>query len=71
MLAEKLTGHLPQEIVVRGSRGGPLFSLATQLNDDTPTCSASRSAALCRQLRTEIVEALDRRDAARLSNLAH
>lgn len=36
MLAEKLSGHLPQEIVVRGSRGCLLFPLATQLNDDAP-----------------------------------
>jgi len=31
-LAEKLTGHLVREIVVRGSRGGPLEPLAVQLN---------------------------------------
>ena len=34
VLAEKLTAHLLREIVVRGSRGGPLFPLASQLNDD-------------------------------------
>ena len=33
-LAEKLTSHLVQEIVVRGSRGGPLAPLAGQLNHD-------------------------------------
>jgi len=33
-LAEKLTGHLVREIVVRGSRGGPLEPLAAQLNHD-------------------------------------
>jgi hypothetical protein len=33
VLAEKLTGHLLREIVVRGSRGGALFPLASQLND--------------------------------------
>jgi AAA-like domain/TIR domain len=31
-VAQKLTGHLVQEIVARGSRGGPLAPLADQLN---------------------------------------
>jgi hypothetical protein len=34
VVAAKLTGHLLREIVVRGARGGPLFPLASQLNDD-------------------------------------
>ena len=34
IVAQKLTGHLVQEIVVRGSRGGPLAPLASQLNHD-------------------------------------
>jgi tetratricopeptide (TPR) repeat protein len=34
VLAEKLTGHLVREIVIRGSRGGPLGPLADQLNHD-------------------------------------
>ena len=33
-MAQKLTGHLVREIVVRGSRGGPLAPLASQLSDD-------------------------------------
>ena len=33
-LAEKITIHLLREIVVRGSRGGPLLPLAAQLNAD-------------------------------------
>ena len=33
-LAAKLTGHLLQEVVARGSRGGPLGPLANQLNHD-------------------------------------
>ena len=34
VLAEKLTSNLLREIVVRGSRGGPLEPLAAQLNHD-------------------------------------
>ena len=34
VLAEKLTCHLIREIVADGTRGGPLFPLASQLNHD-------------------------------------
>jgi tetratricopeptide (TPR) repeat protein len=34
VVAQKLTGHLVREIMVRGSRGGPLAPLAHQLSDD-------------------------------------
>jgi hypothetical protein len=34
VLAETLTGHLLKEILVQGSRGGPLSSLVSQLNND-------------------------------------
>lgn len=34
VLAEKLTGHLLDEIASRGARGGALFPLAAQLNHD-------------------------------------
>lgn len=34
VLADKLTGYLVGEIVVRGARGGPLVPLASQLNHD-------------------------------------
>ena len=34
MLADRLTGHLVREIMLRGSRGGPLAPLADQLNHD-------------------------------------
>ena len=34
MLAARLTAHLLRGIVVAGSWGGPLFALASQLNDD-------------------------------------
>ena len=32
VLADKLTGHLVREIIVRGSGGGPLTPLAGQFN---------------------------------------
>jgi hypothetical protein len=34
VLADRLTGHLVKEIMFRGSRGGPLTPLASQLNHD-------------------------------------
>jgi hypothetical protein len=34
VLADRLTGHLVREIMFRGSRGGPLTPLASQLNHD-------------------------------------
>ena len=34
VLADRLTGHLVREIMLRGSRGGPLTPLADQLNHD-------------------------------------
>jgi hypothetical protein len=34
VLADTLTGHLVREIIVRGSRGGPLTPLADQLNHE-------------------------------------
>jgi hypothetical protein len=34
VVAAKLSGHLVREIMVRGAHGGPLFPLASQLNDD-------------------------------------
>ena len=41
-LAEKLTSHLLREIVSRGARGGPLFPLASQLNDDVTHLQGER-----------------------------
>src|SRR5260370_11231700 len=34
VFAEELTGHLVREILIRGSRGGPVAPLAAQLNHD-------------------------------------
>ena len=41
-LAERLIAHLLQEIVARGARGGPLFPLASQLNDDVTHLQGQR-----------------------------
>ena len=41
----ELTGHLLQEIIIRGSRGGPLFPLASQLNDEVTHLQGQRIEA--------------------------
>jgi len=65
VVAEKLTGHLLWEIVNSGIRGGPLFPLASQLNDDVTHLRGQRIEAALGQLADEIRQALTRRDAAR------
>jgi NB-ARC domain-containing protein len=62
VVAQKLTGHLVREIVVRGSRGGPLFPLASQLNDDVTHLQGERIEAALDQLAGEVREALSRLD---------
>ena len=62
VVAQKLTGHLVREIVVRGSRGGPLFPLASQLNDDVTHLHGQRIEAVLGQLVGEVREALARLD---------
>jgi hypothetical protein len=42
VLAETLAGHLVREIMVRGSRGGPLTPLADQLNHDVTHLQGQR-----------------------------
>ena len=42
VLADRLTGHLVQEILVRGSDGGPLTPLADQLNHDLTHLQGAR-----------------------------
>ena len=58
VVAARLTGHLVREIVVRGSRGGPLFPLASQLNDDVTHLQGQRIEAVLGQLAGEVREAL-------------
>ncbi len=62
VVAQKLTGHLVREIVVRGSQGGPLFPLASQLNDDVTHLQGERIEAALDQLAGEVREALARLD---------
>ena len=64
VVAEKLTGHLVREIVVRGARGGPLFPLASQLNDDVTHLQGQQIQGALRQLGSEILDALARLDGA-------
>lgn len=64
VVAAKLTRHLLQEIVIRGSRGGPLFPLASQLNDDLTHLQGRRIEDMLGQLAGEIREALARLDTA-------
>ena len=65
VVAEKLTGHLLREIVVRGSRGGPLFPLASQLNDDVTHLQGQRIEGMLGQLAGEFRHALARLGNAR------
>jgi hypothetical protein len=58
VLAEKLTGHLLQEIIARGSRGGPLFPLASQLNDDVTHLELQELGGAVRRLAENLREAL-------------
>jgi hypothetical protein len=58
LVAEKLAGHLLREILVRGSRGGPLFPLAEQLNHDVTHLQGERIEAILGRLDDEIREAL-------------
>lgn len=59
-VAEKLTGHLLKEILVRGSRGGPLSPLASQLNDEVTHLQGQQIHGELQQLRGEILKALAR-----------
>ena len=61
-LSEKLTSHLLREIIVRGSRGGPLEPLAAQLNHDVTHLQGQRLERNFEQLADEVREALARLD---------
>ena len=62
VLADRLTGHLVQEILVRGSDGGPLTPLADQLNHDLTHLQGARIEGMLARLAQQIG------DAARLAN---
>jgi subtilisin family serine protease len=57
VVATKLTANLLQEILVRGSRGGPLFPLASQLNDDMTHLQSQRIEDMIGRLTSEVREA--------------
>jgi hypothetical protein len=65
LLARRLTGNLLREIVMRGSGGGPLFPLASQLNDDVTHLQSQQIQGALHQLGSEILGALSRLDDAR------
>ena len=55
-----MTGHLLREIITRGSRGGPLFPLASQLNDDVTHLQGQRIEDMLGYLADEVRQALAR-----------
>lgn len=57
-IVEKLTGYLVREILVQGSRGGPLEPLAAQLNHDVTHMQGQRLEVLVGQLADEVRNAL-------------
>jgi len=57
-LAESLTGQLLREIVLRGARGGPLFALASQLNQDVTHLQGRQLQDMIGQLTGEVRAAL-------------
>ena len=62
VLADKLTGHLVREIIVRGSGGGPLVPLADQFNHELTRLQGRRIEGMIAQLAGEIRDALARPD---------
>ena len=69
-LAEKLTRYLVREIVVRGARGGPLFPLASQLNDDVTHLHGRRLEDMVGRLASDLREALARLDRQEVRQVA-
>jgi len=63
VLADRLTGHLVREIIVRGSGGGPLTPLADQLNHELTRLQGQRIEGMLAGLAGEIRDALARPDA--------
>jgi tetratricopeptide (TPR) repeat protein len=62
VLAEKLTSHMLQEIVVRGASSGPLSPLASQLNHDVTHLQGKRIEGAIGQLADKLQETLARID---------
>jgi TIR domain len=62
VVAELLTANLLREIVTRGAHGGPLFPLASQLNDDVTHLQGRRLEDMVARLAGDLQEALARLD---------
>lgn len=60
LLAEKLTGHLVREILIRGASGGPLEPLAAQLNHDATHLQGKRLELMFGQLAKDVQDVLVR-----------
>lgn len=69
-VAEKLTEHLLREIISRATGGGPLFPLASQLNEDVTHLQGQRTEAVLGQLAGEVRQAMARLDRQELSQAA-
>ena len=54
VVAEKLAGHLVREVILRGSRGGPLAPMAGQLNHDVTHLQGRRLEDLLARLAEEV-----------------
>ena len=60
VLADKLTGHLVREIIVRGSGGRPLKPLADQFNHELTRLPVQRIEGMLARLAEEVRDALAR-----------
>ena len=60
VLADRLTGHLVREIIVRGSGGGPLTPLADQFNHELTRLQGQRIEGMLARLAAEVRDALAR-----------
>jgi hypothetical protein len=60
VLADRLTGHLVREIIIRGSGGGPLAPLADQFNHELTRLQGQRIEGMLARLAGEVRDALAR-----------
>src|SRR5918995_2124073 len=65
VITEQLTGDLLWEILIRGSRGGALFPLASQINHDTTLLKARQIESALREVGREIRDSFARLEGAR------
>ena len=62
ILADRLTGHLVREIIVRGSGGGPLAPLADQFNHELTRLQGKRIEGMLTRLAGEVRDAFAQPD---------